>query len=160
MTGFFARIQRNHALEHATMHLLALSGPPRRLVGRSDWSGFWLYGVVDTRDVLRAATEGLARLQRNETWLAVHPRCGTNIAVAALLSSGAVYTVSLIPNKSRLRRLVWVALAVVGALLTARPLGLLIQRVVTTTTNLEGLHIKAIHRECRGNRVVHRVLVS
>ena len=160
MSGFFAQIQRNHALEHATMHLLAQSGAPRRLVGRSDWSGFWLYGVVDTRDVLRAATEGLARLQRNETWLAVHPRCGTNIAVAALLSSGAVYTASLMPNKSRLGRLVRVALAVVGALLIARPFGLLIQRVVTTTTNLGGVHIKAIHRECRGNLVVHRVLVS
>ncbi|MBM3187403.1 MAG: hypothetical protein FJZ90_01625, partial [Chloroflexi bacterium] len=84
------RIRQNHALEHATMHLLARTQGPLRLVGRSDWRGFWLYGVVPTEAVRSAAHEALARLHAGEADMAVHARCGTNIVVAALLAGTGV----------------------------------------------------------------------
>jgi hypothetical protein len=83
---FVAALRRNHALEHATMHILGQRQPYLNAVARTALDGFYVYGMVDTRALADTASEGLARLQAGETDLAVHPRCGTNLAVAGLLA--------------------------------------------------------------------------
>ena len=153
------RIRQNHALEHATMHVLGRSNPSLGMVGHSDWNGFSLYAAVDTQTLQRAVGEALARLLANESHLAIHPRCGTNLTVVALLTGGAAYMVSRDSSRSPLRRLVTAVAATMAACLVARPLGLLLQRYVTTTGSLEGVHIETVRREVNGPLVVHRVSV-
>jgi hypothetical protein len=157
---FIQRIRRNHALEHATMHLLSRSNPALRLIGRSDWAGFSIYGDVDTQLVLRALTEGLARLKHHESWLALHPRCGTNIAVSALLSGSAVYFALLLPLRSRFFRMLTATIALITAMVVARPLGQVVQRHVTTMADMEGVRVKLVRRELWGNTVIHHITVA
>ena len=75
------RVRNNHALEHATLHVLQEKGLKSRLGGISDVGGFWIYGDVETEAIFTAAQEALKRLADGESELAVHPNCGTNIAV-------------------------------------------------------------------------------
>ena len=42
------RIRSNHALEHATLHVLQEKGIDVELGGISDVGGFWIYGEVST----------------------------------------------------------------------------------------------------------------
>jgi len=129
------------------------------MAGHSDWNGFSLYGAVDTPTLLRAVGEALDRLQASEAHLAIHPRCGTNLAVVALLTGGAAYVVGRDSSRSPLRRLVTAVAATMAAFLVARPLGLVLQRYVTTTGTLEGVHVETVRREVNGPLVVHRVSV-
>ena len=60
-------IRRNHALEHATIHLLSARHPHLSLVGRSDTAGFYLFGNVPTELVDEAVHEALSRFARVST---------------------------------------------------------------------------------------------
>lgn len=156
----FDRIRQNHALEHATMHVLGELPGPLRLMGRSDWNGFTLYGEVDTPDVLRAAVEAVARLRGGERRLAVHPNCGTNLAVGGVLASTAAYTTAISLHGPRLERAALVVMVMLGAFAVARPLGLAVQQYITTTCILDGVRIRVMRREPKGKLVVHRVAVE
>ena len=79
------RIQRNHGLEHATIHILSRRNGNLSLVGRSDWHGFTLYGPVDTSEVKHAAHEALRRL-RDVAW------------ILAGLAIGGIYSANDIPR--------------------------------------------------------------
>ena len=85
MLDLIRRVRQNHALEHATMHVLSRRNPYLTLMGRSTPSGFVLYGDVAAQEIANAATEALALLQQGQEHLAVHPRCGTNLAVTSIL---------------------------------------------------------------------------
>jgi hypothetical protein len=61
-----ADIRRNHALEHATINVLSESCADLNLVGRSDWTGFTLYGPIHTDEVAAAASIALERLRAGE----------------------------------------------------------------------------------------------
>ena len=153
-----ARIRRNHALEHATIHVLTEHSPRRRLMGRTTDSGFYLFGEVGTDEVAAAVSEALARLQRGEHSLAVHPRCGTNLATAGVLAGLSSFVVmSSGRSKSRLARLPQIILAATIAVIAAPPLGLALQKHVTTLPEVEGVTIEEITRQRRGQVVVHHV---
>lgn len=154
-------MRRNHALEHATIHLLSARHPRTMLVGRSDPSGFFLYGQVPTEAVEAAAREALIRLQRGERHLAVHPNCGTSLLTAGTLAAGAVF-VSLMSGRSnrwqdRISRFPLAVALTTVALLLAQPLGLTLQRRVTTQADPEGLEVVEVRRLRRGRAVFHRV---
>jgi len=159
-TSLLDRIRQNHALEHATMHILGELPKPLRLMGRSDWNGFTLYGDVDTQDVLRAVLEAVARLRGGEKRLAVHPNCGTNLAVAGVLASTAAYTTAVSVSGSRLGRAALVVMAMVAALAVAHPLGLAVQQHITTMWLLDGVCVRVVRREPKGKLIVHRVAVD
>jgi len=153
-------IRRNHALEHATIHILAEARPGISLVGRSDWKGYLLYGNVDTGLVEWAAREALARLKSGEHWLAVHPRCGTILATTGVLSGLAVFVTLGISNpRGRLRwaNLPEAFLAATVTAVLAQPLGLLVERYLTTSADLGELSIRCIHCQSGGRVLVHRV---
>jgi len=159
ITEFVIRIRQNHALEHATMHILTRSVPSLRLVGRSDWTGFTLYGEVGTQQVLCAVTEGLARLKEGQSWLAVHPRCGTNLAVTAfLMSSGAALT-ALAPIRPRMAKAMAIVATMIGARQLSSTFSQAVQRSVTTIPDVEDAHIRLVRRENHGSLTTHRVLV-
>jgi hypothetical protein len=159
-SGFVRRIRQNHALEHATIHILTRSVPSVHLVGRSDWNGFTLYGEVDTRQVLRAVMEGLARLKEGHSWLALHPRCGTNMAVTALLASSAAASAALVPSRSRLVKAIAIVMAMIGVLQLAPSLSMAAQRSLTTSADMADAHVRRVLRESHGGLTTHRVLIT
>ena len=153
-------IRQNHALEHATMHILSRHNPYARLVGRSTVSGFLIYGTVDTRQVAAATTEALVRLQQGEAYLAVHPRCGTNLAVTSILSGTAAFGATLGRPRSKLDRLPLALTAATLAAIAAQPLAHAIQQYVTTTPELDGVYIADVVLQERGRVVSHKVIVK
>src|SRR5215831_18635150 len=78
--------RRNHALEHATLHVLA---PTHKIpmAGHSNPTGFFIFGDVSTDDLRAGVQEAETRLRAGESGLAVHPGCGTNMATTAFLAS-------------------------------------------------------------------------
>ena len=125
-------VKQNHALEHATIVLLSRKFPDVRLAGISFAAGFFVFGDVPTAAILPAAQEALTLLRTTTPELAIHERCGTNLAVSGMLTGLSAMAVA------RMRRpyntLSNVILASTAALILARPLGLIVQRYVTTQT--------------------------
>lgn len=153
-------VRQNHALEHATMHVLSAHEPFTHLVGRSSVSGFYIYGPVETQAVDAAANEALARLQQGESHLAVHPRCGTNLVVTSVLAGTAAFASTLGRPRSKADRLPLALAGATLAVLAAQPLALQVQERVTTSAEVDGLYIASVTRQQRGNLIVHKVLVG
>lgn len=153
-------IRQNHALEHATIHLLARSDPARHFVGRSTPRGFYIYGQVDTQTVADAVSEALARLQAGESDLAIHPRCGTGVATTGVLAGLAAFAVLSLRRRRRLSDLPAVITATTLAALVAQPLGLTVQQHLTTDANLEGVRVARVERLESGRLVAHRIILE
>jgi len=153
-------VRQNHALEHATIHLLTRACPRVRLLGRSDWRGFSVIGNVDTPSVRRAVEEGLSRLQAHEAWLAVHPMCGTNLTAGALVMGAAACAAGYLPAHSLRVRVLRSLLALGLTWPLARRAGPLAQQHITTTPFVEGTHVREVRCERRGPLTIHRVLLD
>ncbi len=158
-----SRVRRNHALEHATLQVLAQSIPNLRMAGYSDARGFWLVGDAPS-DAIRAAVEqATARLEGGEHSLAVHPNCGTNFVAAGFLAGTLAWLGMLGAGRglrSRLERWPVIVSLVTLATIFAQPLGPVLQARVTTLAQLNGLRALSITRSMRGDVPVHRVLTG
>lgn len=151
--------RRNHALEHATIHMLSRKYEDKNLAGHSNPTGFFLFGELELEDIQSAIEEAMTRLRAGESELAIHPGCGTNLATSMLLPA----TLAWAPiqgtrsNRSRLLLLpVAVTFAVLGYALS-KPLGPWLQRHVTTEANLGNLQVTEIRVVRKG---VYRVLTK
>ena len=154
------RMRRNHALEHATIHLLTGRVPDLRVVGRSDMNGFWLYGDVSTEVVQQSADMALGRMRAGEHQLAVHPNCGTNLVTVALIGTMAALFAHIGSERQRfgkLQRLPLLALVLMLAVAVGQPLGLQLQEHVTTLGDPADMEIRGIERLAKGNIIVHRI---
>jgi hypothetical protein len=141
---FGRRIRQNHALEHATVTILSRMMPNLRVSARSSSHGFVVFGNVDSEKVRAAAQEALARLQAGERDLAIHPNCGTNLAVGVTLAlTSWVLTLSLVRWRARFPLSL---LSALGAFAAARPLGAVAQRYVTTLADLQGVRVTGVAR--------------
>lgn len=126
------RVRQNHALEHATIALLSPRHPKVVFTGRSTANGFYVWGNVEGDDVRDAADEALELLRTSEPGMAIHPRCGTNLAVASVMAGvSAVLAGQIPPQRNRYSRGV---LASLCALAVAQPVGFFVQRHFTTLT--------------------------
>jgi hypothetical protein len=159
-----SRVRRNHALEHATIHALSERYRNLRLVGRSSLWGFYIYGDVPTDGVIAAAQEGLRRLKAGQRRMAIHPNCGSNLAVAGTLAGlGAFLALGVGSTgraRSRLERLARLPFAFAAATLgivLAQPLGAALQAHVTTQADVGDLHIVGITQERKAGVLVHHV---
>jgi len=149
-------VRRNHALEHATISiLLSRHGPNIRVLGRAAPDGFYIYGDIPTETLRELAHEGLVRLQRGESHLAVSPLCGTNLAVAGVLAGFA--SLFAMGGRSRLDGIPGVIMAAMLAVLAAQPLGRLVQKHLTTSPELEGLRIVSVEPMGRRFPNLHKV---
>jgi hypothetical protein len=135
-------VKQNHALEHATIVLLSKKFPDVRLAGISFAAGFFVFGDVPTEAIVPAAQEALSLLRTSQPELAIHERCGTNLAVTGILTGLSAMAVA------RMRRPYGTAnnviLASTAALILARPLGLLVQRFITTQTPNATMEIQKV----------------
>jgi len=154
--------RRNHALEHATLHVLARKYPNRTLGGHSNPTGFFILGNVPLEAVADAATEALRRLRAGERELAIHPGCGTNLATSALLGATLGWFVMRGARSTlgRMLRLPFaLALAILGVALS-RPLGPLLQQKITTDADMGGLRMTQVRQTGRGRLTAHRVVTA
>src|SRR5438445_8846033 len=135
-------VRQNHALEHATIVLLSKRFPDVRLAGVSSALGFFVFGDLPTEAILPAAQEALALLRTTQPELAIHERCGTNVAVAGMLTGLSAMAVA------RMRRPYNTAnnviLASTAALIVSRPLGMTVQRYVTTQTPNQTMTVTSV----------------
>ncbi len=156
LSNLIGSVRRNHALEHATISVLANKvGHDVRVVGRATNSGFYLYGDMTEERVLESTMEALARLRRGERHLAVSPLCGTNLAVAGILAGTS--SLLALGSRSRLERLPNVLLASMVAMLVAQPLGRLVQKHMTTDPDLSDTEVIGIREGGRSAGRFHKV---
>ena len=152
--------RRNHALEHATIHILAAKYPNSHLAGHSNPTGFYILGNVTTQDLADSVQEAWTRLRAGESTLAIHAGCGTNLATTALLA-GTMAWFPLSGSKSIRRRLLLLPFAVAFGLLgyvLSQPLGPILQAKVTTEADLGSLHVDEIAPVRKRGVAVHRVI--
>ena len=141
-----SHIRKNHAMEHATIHVLTKSKPGVSFAGYSFVKGFWIYGKTELQDIQRAAEIAHARLKNGEKSLAVHPNCGTNIAMTGLctaLTSMLALKMERDDESDFSRFSALTSAGLVGALL-GRPLGPYMQKHITTDANVSNLTIVSI----------------
>jgi uncharacterized protein YqhQ len=100
----------------------------------------------------------MTRLNTGESHLAVHPRCGTNLVTAAMLV-GLTTFLAMLPGdqRSRRERLPLVVLLATLALMLAQPLGLIVQRYITTDASPAAELTARIHPGQAGKTPVHRI---
>ena len=135
-------LRRNHALEHATIVVMMEREPGRKLSGFSTDDGFFVQGVRSMEEVDSAARDALRRLRRGQRRLAIHRNCGTTIVAANLLAAVFFLTalgVGLYMNNWPLYLLTVGSVAL--ALLLRVPLSLLLQRFVTTDSDLSNAEV-------------------
>ncbi len=142
------RVRRNHALEHATLHVLEETYGPLNLSGLAFEKGFTVRGdLFDGATVLGAARTALRRLQGGEAGLAIHPRCGTTAVVANLLAAAAFLLLLMITGRMSLFS---VLVALGAAQLVGPSLGVWAQRWITTDVDVSQLEILGV--ELQGRR--------
>lgn len=151
--------RRNHAVEHATLKILAGKYDDKTLAGHSNPTGFFLFGDVALDDLRAAIEEAMARLRAGEKDLAIHPGCGTNMATSLVLPA----TLAWIPmqgTRSNRWRLLLLPIALTLALFgyfLSKPLGPWLQRHVTTEADLGSLKVREIVAVRKG---VYRVVTK
>lgn len=142
----FLLIRQVHALEHATVWILSntvnvkrgrsaasyLAADNETIGGLSTEKGFYLYGDINPFKLRKAVNQALTRLQQGEENLALHPRCGTNASVAAMLTAGMALTAHLALPRSPFHQIVGMGLAAMTANYLAPDLGIYVQKYVTT----------------------------
>jgi hypothetical protein len=147
--------RRNHALEHATLHMLARTHKIN-MAGHSNPTGFFIFGELRTDEVRSALEEAYARLRSGESGLAIHPGCGTNLVATAFLP-GTMAWLPFQGTRSTRGRLLLLPLALilgVFGFLLSRPLGTWLQRNVTTEADLGNMRILDVTPVRKG---VHRI---
>jgi len=155
----FLATRRNHALEHASLHILARKYKDQNMAGHSNPTGFFLFGDMSLDDIRNAINEAMTRLRAGESGLAIHPGCGTNLAASTLLPATFAWAPFQGVRSLRWRiLLIPVALmfAVFGYLLS-KPVGPWLQRNVTTEADLGDMQVMDIVTVRQG---VYRVLTK
>jgi hypothetical protein len=155
----FLATRRNHAVEHATLKILARKYEDKNLAGHSNPTGFFLFGDLALDDIRDAIHEAMTRLRAGERELAIHPGCGTNLATSMILPATFAWVPFQGARSLRWRLLlipVGLVFAVFGYLLS-KPLGPWMQRNVTTQADLGDLQLMNVTRVRKG---VYRVITK
>ncbi len=158
-TPLVGNTRRNHALEHATIHILSERFPRRAMAGHSNPSGFFLLGDLPTEQVREAVTEALARLQNGESHLAIHEGCGTNYVVTGGLAAlfAFVGMSGTRSNRERAERIPMVMLLSILAFIFGQALGPALQKNITTQPDPGRMALVDVYPVANN---VHRVVTS
>ncbi len=159
-SSFISRTRRNHGLEHATINILSGIYPYRPMAGYSFPGGFFIFGDIPTDQVREAAVQALSRMNNGEHYLAIHPGCGTNYAVAGFLV-GALVWLGMAGAKNKREKVARLPLAIMLAtfgLIASQPLGPMVQERITTSADVQGVSILDIFPIRFGRLSVHEVL--
>ena len=155
---YILETRRNHALEHATLHVLARTHKIN-MAGHSNPTGFFIFGELSTEDIRAALNEAYSRLRAGESELAVHPGCGTNLVATAFLPA----TLAWMPMqsvRSTRWRLLLIPLALVFGVFgffLSKPFGTWLQRYITTEADLGNMQIVNVTPVRKG---LHRIITK
>ncbi len=116
-------------------------------------------GNMEAGEVEDAAREALQRMQDGERGLAVSPFCGTNIVVAAGLSTVAALAGRRLAGGG-LRGFSRAFSNSVVAIVASRPLGRLVQEQLTTSADVEGMRVEGVWGFRAGRVSAHWVSTS
>lgn len=154
-----SRVRRNHALEHATMHVLEEQFYGLGMLGLSGLNGFWLLADLPTESVTDAALTALKRLKAGEEELAFHEHCGTNLA-SPLFLTALVCWVILTGGEGeiKLRRIPLAILIAVPFFLLSKPLGPWMQRNLTTSAMPEDMELAQVNTQRFMGRNIHHIV--
>ena len=141
---FGRRVRQNHALEHATITILSDMIPNLSINARSYSDGFIIFRDLDLGLLRRAVDEALRRLQAGESQLAIHPNCGTNLAVGISLMT--IGTMLGLASSSTRKRVASAAASSMLGWAAARPIGEFVQKHFTTLPDLKGVRVTEIFR--------------
>lgn len=133
-------LKRNHALEHATINLLEERYGIRNLSGLAVEDGFYISWPYDPMYVLDAVREGQYLLSKGHRELAIHKRCGTMVLgtnIVAVIS----FVIFLIIWGFNLFTLI---LPMFIGIFIGNPMGIFLQRYLTTDTNVKDAEILGI----------------
>lgn len=143
---YILRVRRNHGLEHATIHILSRSN--YQLSGRSSARGFILIGNVPTEQVESAVQEALNRMQAGEHKLALHPNCGTNLVTTGFLATAVAFLGFSGGGWRRgWARFSNMMILMMAAIMFSKPLGMSLQRHITTEGDPGDLTLVSVRRE-------------
>ena len=159
---FVLETRRNHALEHATLHVLAAKYPNQHMAGHSNPTGFFILGDFSIDDVQSAVTQALTRLRAGESGLAIHAGCGTNLAATVLLA-GTFAWLALRGVKSTFGRILRLPFAIAFALAgfaLSQPLGPILQQKITTDADMGDLQLVEVRPSMQGRLTAHRVITQ
>lgn len=87
--------RRNHALEHATIHVLEAAGA-RRLGGRASSTGFRIAGRVSPHEIRKAFEQVRQMVRRRDRLPHISRRCGSNVVSALGLALLLLFVVTLV----------------------------------------------------------------
>lgn len=155
---YILETRRNHAIEHATLHMLARKHKIN-MAGHSNPTGFFIFAELPSEEVRRSVQEAYNRLRSGEKGLAIHPGCGTNLVAAAFLPGTMAYLPyqSVRSTSGRILLLpVALALGVAGFFLS-KPLGMWMQRKWTTEADLGNMQLVDVTLVRKG---VHRIITK
>ncbi len=151
-----SRVQRNHGLEHASIHVMSEKHQNFSAQGNSNARGFYLniFGEISESDVVAAVEEAYTRMKEGEHSLAVHPNCGTVLLTTATmvtLAGQTAFAAEQVRQRATkqygsvfLNALPSAVLASVIALILARPAGLHLQEKYTTEGDLGAMQLISI----------------
>lgn len=143
--NYLEKVRRNHGIEHATVHVLSERDSSLSLVGRADGGGFSIIGDVDPEQLGEAAREALRRMKNGQGDLAVHPRCGTQLVTLGVLTACAAFFA--LGRRPRLAKLPDAMIATTLAAFLAQPLGMSLQKYVTTSPNVFTADLAGVSRK-------------
>jgi hypothetical protein len=155
---YILETRRNHALEHATLHMLSRTRNIN-MGGHSNPTGFFIFGDLRTDEVRSAVEEAYSRLRSGEKGLAIHPGCGTNLVATAFLPGTLAWLPFQGTRSNRMRLLLIpfaLVLGVIGFLLS-KPAGTWMQRNVTTEADLGNMRVVDVTLVRKG---VHRIITK
>jgi S-ribosylhomocysteine lyase LuxS involved in autoinducer biosynthesis len=158
ISNIISRTRRNHALEHATIHVLSEHHHNFSAQGNSTPAGFHLniYGDLNEESIAAAVDEAYRRMQNGERQLAVHPNCGTVLLTTATMVAVASQLAFVFEQRRQhqeqatiltsLAALPSAVLAGVVALIISRPLGMTLQARYTTDGDLGNLRVVGVSK--------------
>ncbi|RJQ41330.1 MAG: hypothetical protein C4545_06910 [Anaerolineaceae bacterium] len=159
-TNLVWKVRSNHALEHATLHVLSTEVTRARVSGLSDAGGFWLLGEVPTALVFESARGALERMKAGDTGLAMHDNCGSNLVPSIMVSGGLAWLAMAGTGNSLRKKAVRFPIAVLLALVgfeAAKPIGPLLQEKTTSTDHVDSMVVREVRCYKPYGLVIHRV---
>jgi len=138
-------IRRNHAIEHATINVLEESAGHRLNVsGLSKEDGFYIAGIQNQEMIEQAAVNGLRLLKSGNCQLAIHRRCGTDVAIANFISAVVFF---MLLFSTGLFSFLNIIVALLLSNLVSPYLGEIIQKYFTTSCEVGNMEIVGLEYE-------------
>ncbi|MGD9552692.1 MAG: DUF6391 domain-containing protein, partial [Candidatus Caldatribacteriota bacterium] len=138
-------IRRNHAIEHATINVLEeWAGSHLNISGLSREDGFYIAGIQNPELIERAALQGLNLLKQGNCHLAIHRRCGTDIAIANFVTA-LIFLILMIVTG--IISIFYILIALLISNLISPYLGEYVQKYFTTSCDVRNTEIVGLEYE-------------